>query len=410
MLKDVLKRENVQTFFNDIVTGCKYIKKDIPHTISDEKIDNTYYSVLMGLDAIIKYSIIVDDKCYFDQYLKQIEFLLRKVETHNEIKMGINKILIKFCQKKLNLVEIDSLESKETILKYIYNKYIVNGYMFHSFPSLFEQEVYNNGLAVANYNYELDSLKEIKLIFDKYGLNNIFSKKIDVSLPYLTLTDSPFMGCYYAYNNPYFLNELSVGLLEKNYNYLVDSYFLKDYKKCKKNLNYFMKKNNMNPIDMEKVNDFFDKEWDLFKVSEAKPVMCFVKRSSLDKNFLTDINKIVDELKDNDLASCVNKVLETRYNDEMVEKDISRLYFEIVSLPVLEDLGYLTSTCSEEIIIEEIEDLDVISDESSSRFNTNDNIDYQLANDYGNVTIVALLGVLLITLGVTLTLIMIGRL
>lgn len=409
MLDTIFKKDSVKKFFNDLVNGIVYKKKDIPYTISDEKMDVTYYAILMGLDAIIKYEIIIEKEDFFDSYLQEVQLLLRKVDNHNELKTGINKLIVNYCQKLLNLKNITTYENKEIILKHVYNKYIVNGYFYHSFPSIFLDEVNSNGLAVSNYNYEINSVKEVNKIFEKYNIKNVFSKDLNAESPFLALTDSPFMASYYAYHCPYFLNELAVDLLPKDNNYEIDAFFLKDYKKCRKNLSFYLRKSDILLNDNLKILDFFDKEWNLFKVENLKPVVCFIKRSVVENNSLNDFNQIMGNIDKDDLIVSVNKILETRFNDETVKKDISRLSYEIISLPTLEELGF---NLQKEEIIEnsfvEDEQIEVLTEDKSDT--SNDNlVNYDFANNYGNTTIVALIGVLLITIGVTVMIIMLGR-
>ena len=409
MLDTIFKKDSVKKFFNDLVNGTVYKKKDIPYTISDEKMDVTYYAILMGLDAIIKYEIIIKKEDFFDSYLQEVQLLLRKVDNHNELKTGINKLIVNYCQKLLNLKNITTYENKEIILKHVYNKYIVNGYFYHSFPSIFLDEVNNNGLAVSNYNYEINSLKEVNKIFEKYNIKNVFSKDLNAESPLLTLTDSSFMASYYAYHCPYFLNELAVDLLPKDNNYEIDAFFLKNYKKCRKNLSFYLRKSDILLNDNLKILEFFDKEWNLFKVENLKPVVCFIKRSVVGNNSLNDLNQIMGNIDKDDLIVSVNKILETRFNNEVVKKDISRLSFEIVSLPTLKELGF---NLQKEEIVEnsfiEDEQIEVLTEDKSDNSNNN-LVNYDFINNYGNITIVALIGVLLITIGVTVMIIMLGR-
>ena len=383
MINEVLRKENVLEFFKDMVDGTIYKNKNIPNSISDEKIDTNYYAILMGLDAIIKYVLIVDDDSNFNDYLEQVKFLLRKVDNHNEIKIGISKLIINYCQKKLLVPNISTLENKIIIFKYIYNKYVVDGYFFHAFPSKFVNYVNQNGLLVSNYNYELNSIKEVEEIFKKYNLENVFSRELNSLKPHIVVTDSPFMGCYYAYHSPFFLYDLS---FDKD---KMDSFFIKDYKTVKKSLNSFLRKDMFN-ADMLKIIDFFDKEWDLFNINDSVPVMCFIKRSSLGNNSLKDIDTIFQTLENEDLITSVTKVLDTRFNQEKIENDISRLSFEICYLPTLEELGF------------------TIDELNKKGENVGLDKKYEIINEYGTTTIIALLGVLLISIGILLMLFMMG--
>ena len=390
VLNDIFKKDNVCSFFKDIVRGVVYKDKEIPNTISDEKIDVNYYAILIGLDAIIKYVIIVDDNIQFDNYLEQVKLLLRKVINHNEIKNGINKLIINFCQKKLKISNIKDIQNKEIILKYIYQKYIIDGYFFHSFPSVFQEDVLNCGLVASNYNYEINSLKEVNDIFDKYKVNNVFSKELNCTLPYITVSDSPFMGCYYAYHSPYFLNEICTNLLNNDAGNKKDAFFEKNYKLCRKNLSNLMNKKGFFSSDIASINSFLEREWDLFQINSSRPMMCLIKRSYLKNNSLKDINSIVEKIREEELIVSVTKVLETRFNEERVFDNIPNFSFNILSLPTLEELGI-------EVSLEDKKQLEIKNKKD------------EFINDYGNTTIIALLGVLFITIGITITLIMIGR-
>ncbi len=388
MIQDIFRKENVLNFFKDMVLGIVYQKKNIPNTISDERIDSSYYSILMGMDAIIKYAIIVKDMDQFDEYLTQVQLLLRKIDQHHEIKIGIHKLIISCCQKKLGLLNLDSPENKKIILQYIYRKYITEGYFFHSFPSVFKDEVLNQGLNVNNYNFELEALKEVNQVFEKNKIFHVFSKELEVEKPYFTVCDSPFMGCYYAYHTPYFLNEMCTDLMENNINYKLDAFFKKDKNECTNNIMYFMKKKDLFHYDMEKVINFLDKEWNLFSLNQTRPIMCCIKRSVLNHNSLNEIDSIIESLDSEDLVTSVTKILEFRFNQEKVFDNISKDNFEILYLPTIEELGF-----SKDLAIKE-------EDNSKSE---------SFMNDYGNTTIIALIGVLLITIGIIITIIMIGR-
>lgn len=403
MFSTIFSKENVRNLFRKITQGMIYQEKDFPKTICEEKMDSSYYTLFLGMDAIIKYMIIIKDMDYFDDYLIQLELLLRKVDNHNEIVSGINKLLMNYCKIKLGLKDVNSNQNKEEILKYIYRKYIAEGYYFHSFPSVFLEDVMQKGLHVDNYNYELESLKEIDKIFKKYNFNHVFSKNLEVENSCLFACDSFFMGCFYAYHSPYFLNEVCTDLVEKNKNYYLDCFFKKDYARCKKNLGYFMKKAGMFNSDMNSINQFFAKEWDLFYLNESRPVMAMIKRNKYNSNYLEEMNQILEKSSEVDLITSINKLLEIKNNAFEIKEDISQQSFEIIYLPTLEELGFNILKENKKQGEEEV--LPVINNEDEQNINT----DSDFINEYGNTTIIALLGVLFITIGITITLIMLGR-
>ncbi len=384
MFYDVFKKENVVKFFKDISSGEIYKTKDIPTSMNNELVDKSYYPILIGLDAIMKYVIIIEDLIWFDEYLKEVQLLLRKVNNHTDIKIGINKLIINYTKLKLRLENITSRENKEEIIKYIYKKYIVDGYYFHSFPSIFINDVQTNGLLSSNYNYEIESLKEVNSVFKKYKTYNVFSKELTY-LNKIYITDSPFMGCFYAYNSPNFLKELSLGLTDIKEKCMLDSFFMKDYSNSKRNLNHFIKKVDMFNIDSSKVIAFLDKEWDLFNINESFPVMAKIKRSYFKDNYLVDINNIIDDGLNNDLVSAVTKILNVNSNQKVVNNDIPSSEIELIYLPTINELGIETNNKKQ-----------------------NTSKDSNIMNDYGSSTIIATLGIILVALGLVIYFIMLG--
>ena len=106
MFSNIFQNNEVREELKKICSRTCYQEKDIPITISEEKLDIVNYSLFMFIDALIKYYIIVDDDLYISNYLEQIDKLLKKIENHNDIKLGINKLLINFCATKLELENI----------------------------------------------------------------------------------------------------------------------------------------------------------------------------------------------------------------------------------------------------------------------------------------------------------------
>lgn len=387
MFEQLFHNEEVMKSIKEISNRLRYQEKDIPISISEEKMDVRYYSLLMFMDSLFKFQMIVGDEAYLPKYLEQVDKLLKMVENHNDIIIGINKLLITFSKMKLNLPNTTSDENKKILFHHFYDRYIVNGYFFHSFPSKFLSAVRNNGLQATNYHYESERLREVEELFHKYKEENVFQKDLN-SNPYLSLTDSPFLGAYYAYYSPQFLNDFTTYFFEDSKNYDTSAFFRKDLLSCKNNVNTFMEKAHMSKKDKEKVMTFLEEEWKLLEIEEKKPVMCLISRSLLNKNFLSDINELEEELNENELYVVITKLLDTRLNNFKVENDMLPNALKIVELPTLEEL-------------------EIIHKEGHQQKSENRRSEF--INQYGNTTIIALLGVLFITLGLTIMTILIGR-
>ena len=95
MFLDILKREDVHDFLLEItIDETRFSKKEIPYMICEEKISVTEYNLFTLLDALFKYSIIIDDLTYFDEFLKDVHKILKtKIKEYNGIK-GLVKFII----------------------------------------------------------------------------------------------------------------------------------------------------------------------------------------------------------------------------------------------------------------------------------------------------------------------------
>ena len=126
MFLEILKREDVQNFLLEITTDeTRFSKKEIPYMICEEKISVMEYNLFTLLDALFKYSVIVEDLTYFDEFLKNVHKILKKVQNHNDVQIGISRVLINSCKQKLGIKNIDSYQDKLSIVSYIYDKYII---------------------------------------------------------------------------------------------------------------------------------------------------------------------------------------------------------------------------------------------------------------------------------------------
>ena len=212
MLEKVLKHEDVIKFIKELGREEVYQNKDIPNKINGEKISKIEYPIYIFIDAIVKYSIIIDDIELFNNYLDQLKRIIKKVESHNDIQMGVIKLLIKYATHKLNLTDINTSDNKKKLIEYFYNKYIVEGYFYHSFPSIYKEEIIKNGLSPYN---KVEDLENINNILSEYKIEEIDSKDKSLSIK---VTDSTFMAYYYAVSSPSYLKKLCILGLNKRFN------------------------------------------------------------------------------------------------------------------------------------------------------------------------------------------------
>ncbi len=384
MLNKFLNRDDVIKFIKELATEDVYLNKDIPNKIYGEKINKTEYPIYTFVDAIFKYYIIIDDIELFDNYLDQLKRIMKKVESHNDIQMGVIKLLIKYASHKLNLTDLDNHNNKKKMIEFFYNKYITEGYFFHSFPTIYQKDVSENGIN----NYTLpEGLTEIDSILSKYKIEGLFTEEFDRGT-HISITDSLFMAYFYAVSAPYYLEEISINL-DRSKKTDDKAYMLKDYDKCKNNINEVIKRKEIKEKDKNQIIDFFNREWERLDIGNSIPITSMVKRKYLNKNSLSNYNEILEKSINLDISASIKKLFESRYNEENINISIPSNKLEIIELPNIVEL------CKSK-------EKKVTKDED----NISNSIVY---NETGNATVVALIGILLITLGVTVTIIMLGK-
>ncbi len=393
MLNQILEREDIKDFIKLLTTESLYINKNVPNKISEEKITKIEYSLYTFVDAIIKYFIIIGDIELFDNYLDQLKRIIKKVENHNDIQIGIIKLLIKYVAHKINIENLDDIESKKKLVEYFYNSYIVEGYFYHGFPYVYKNNVLTNGLDPNNYYESLNEIKEIDKILNKYKLENIFSKGLD-KIPYISVTDSLFMAYFYATSSPLYLKELCIDISNNSKKNNECAYILKDYNECKENINLFIKRKEVKESDKIKIFTFLENEWTKLDISNANPIIAIIKRKELGKNYLSNYQNILNNLENTDITTSIKKILETRYNEEEIINRIPSDKITILELPNIKELYKKKENVKKE-------------DKQEEKLESS-NLE-PVINETGSATIVALLGVFLITLGVTITIIMLGK-
>lgn len=389
MLNSIFQREDVIKTISEIITIDEFNPKNIPNRINEEAIVKEEYSIYMFLDALYKYAIIIEDEDLFPKYLERLKMIFRKLNTHNEIKNGITKLIIKVCGYKFGIEDYDSIENKKTIIRFIYEKYIVNGYLFHSFPHTFKDSVLTNGLNSNGYYRSLDEVKKINEILEKYNINNTFSKNLE-DKESLYITDSFFMTCFYANNSPLYMQELCENIyIGKSKKFKKDSYVKKNYTECIDNINMVLTNKEATMEEKELIINFFDKEWKELKLRESLPTIALIKRSVLAKDEIENFQDLLRNIEEESLFIIISKILNVRYNEEEYVGVIDSKDINVSEIPRISDF-YKNNKIE---IIDEDKKPDIPKD----------------FNEYGSATILALLGALLIALGVVLMFIMMGK-
>ena len=405
--KSLLKNQQLLSILHNVLTNETTKNKVSNVSIKGESYSYNRYSLLIVMDLVIKYQIIINDETYNSYFLNRLDSIADEYKDHQDLIIKGNNLLIDIVSKVLNIFSITSTKDKQQILKYIYDKYIVNGYCFHSFPSIFKNEVEELGLTT-NIDYkELNDLKRIDYIFSNHNYKNIMSRNLKEKSKVIYITDSPAMAYYYTFRSPEYMAEITS--LSKYYNYLKDynksAFYEKDYQKCKSNLASLCSHVNMTTKEETTVLKTFDRRWKALNLSESFPCIAFIKRSDIAKNSLSDIEDIINSVDAIDLNILVSKITDSKYPIIKRYSNINSLDLTVITMPSYREIKnnkFIIKDKPKAVVTTVTREAYQEEKVQKETFNFN----YKNAYSYGNANVIALLGLLMISLGATITIIL----
>lgn len=386
MLERFFKRRDVTEFIDEVISNSIYSKKKNSVYDSYEVFVDSSQALFTFFDAIYKFAIIIEDEAYFSEYIMQVRKVIKKFENFNDINEGINKIIGKICALKLGLSDREDVIARKYIVKYVYDKYIVSGYVFHGFPSIYKDDICKYGLVPDNYHHMYDKFIEINKIFERHGFYNILGKDFKVKGIYFT--DSFILGCFYAFSAPmYFYRLLGYNSFDIS-NYDDKAYLNNDYFASFNNLSLLMRKAKLTEAEKKFVIKTCFEEWKLIKNSTDVSILA-IKRSSVGLNYLKNIDDILAKTSFCDLGNSIGKIFNYCDNEILVTEKISSNDINVISLNNYKEL-------------KSIRDMRLNDIKNRQEAYNSDKI----INAYGKVSILMILGSLLITLGVIATIVM----
>ena len=404
--KNLFTNQNLLTILHNVLENSYSKNKVSKVSLNGESYQYNQYSLLIIMDFIIKYKIIVKEDKYLNEDLVSLEQITNTYENHETLTLSLNNFLIKLTARKLNLENTNTIENKRTILIYIYDNYIVNGYCFHSFPSCFKNLVERDGLIQEIDTKELNTLKRINYIFTNHKYPNFLGRDLTSKTRAIYITDSPAMAYYYAIRSPEYLANLTG--LSNYYKNISDinkeSFYLKDYNECKNNLKKMCEHLKMTSKEETAILKTFSKEWKHLDLNNSKPCIAFIKRKELAKDSLPNIIELLANLETEDLVCQVSKIINSRYPEIRRFSNITSLDLTVYTMPSYKEIknNHLETVAEEpresRITIKiDTPENDVLK---SKQFKP------KFSYSYGNASLFALLGLLLISLGLTLSIIL----
>lgn len=388
--------------FYNILKNKKILKILNKTLTSPKNKEYNQYSLFTVIDFIIKYQIIIEDEQYDEDLVTKLEQIITNYQTHQELILSLNNLLVNLICKKLNIKDKEDNNNKKEIIKYVYDKYIVNGYFFHSFPSSIKKQIEENGLTQEIEIIQNNNLKQINHIFNNHNYKDIANKNLDTKTSAIHITDSPALAYYHANNTPSALGEITAS--SKYYKYLKTSYdkeafYKKDYQACKGNVLKLSKHLNMTEKEKKTVMEALTKEWQKLDLINSKPTIAFIKRSALSKNSLKDIEKTIELSEQEDIIFTIARITDSKYRVLRRYTSIDKEDIKIYTLPSYNEI---INYKEEETVILNLSSHKKLEEEEIEVNIATNNLSYS----YGRANIVALLGALLISLGLTISIIL----
>lgn len=385
MFDEYFERKNVLDFIDELKHSERYFQKEIGHFEKYPFYVSNELALYIFYDALYLYKIILDDSSLFDEYMEQLEKLYRKLNNFDQIIEGIHQLIGKMVCTKLDIVEIESYESRKKVITYVYKHFITNGYFIHGFNTSYWDTIIENGFVPEQYENYYEDFQKINTIFEKYNISSIIDK--DFLRKDVSFTDDFILGCYFSnyapmYFSSFLENEEHFGKRNRKDGYLIDDYSLSIY-----GLKRFMTLNLFDMDDQRFILDLVKRQWDLLHRKDKEISLLMVKRDRISHHrFLLD-----DYLRDEgNLYEVVDRILNSKFLHIPVSEEISTDDIQLINL------------CS----YYEKKEEEITPEEDFYQLREKE-VNQDFFNVYGNASIFLLLGSLLITCGVLITIYMI---
>ena len=385
MLDEYFKFEEVNRLLFELDTNPKYYDKRIKDSNPIAFIKNNL-TLYLFYDAIYKYKIIVDDIYLFNEFIDNLDKIFRKIDTIEDISRGINKLLCNLLSVTLDLNNIQDTDSKKLLVQTMYDRYIVNGYYVHGFPTIYEESIFRNGIRSGTYENNYPYMKNIDNIFTSHGVENVFNK--DFSDKTMYFTDDLAAACHYSSVAPSYFSNLLMNDTFFNRNSIED-YQTGNYDNCIKGLMSYLDRSNFTKSEKDMVSKIVKNEWKFLNSVEKRISVLLIKRRCIN-NDCPKFEAIYND--EYDLYEMIDDILSLRYGN-----------IEFNGLIEPKDIEVLSFYYPKE---EKEEKIDAIRPEIKER-----DISILALNpldSYGVASILILVGSLLISLGVIVSIISMG--
>jgi len=259
--------------------------------------------------------------------------------------------------RNLEISDLDNLDNKRKIFAEFFRLYNQNGYVFHGFNGVFEEDIRTKGLDTEARKWDWNELKRISDIGSKSGAPMILGWGTINSKGKIFFDRTAEHTYRYATASPeWFAQFTSEGYHIVNEPQKKEAFYRRDYQQAKQNVIDLcdrMMSSTKEDIDANKaypnitteerqeIMDFFEKYWLKFAGETSQPRVALIKRSSIPEiqlgpldfdDFCETYKKTPEEV---DIRWAMNEILEMEHFgvDSRLIKNVSPENLRIVDLP-----------------------------------------------------------------------------
>lgn len=375
MLSSAFSKKEVRDLLKKVSENPRYNDKKKKDSINYEKFSGLEQPFFLLFDTLVKYNIIIGEDEYLADFVHHLDLLWYKIDNFHDIHDGVCKILVKFCAKKLGYKN-KTEEHRREILEYIYQRYIVDGYLYHGVSSVYINDIQHNGFTPQRYSNFYARFAELQ------ERHSSFLKEMDFRHNYVSFTDDFVMACYYATYSPIYFSSFLCPTTSKKAD--INSYAKRDYIGCFKELHHMLKAKNINDEEVGKIEDVCNDEWKLLRQSEAIPTIMMVRRKYFSKDQIQGIEDILSD-SETDISLLASQILDYKLDSLVWNQFIPK-----------EDILFIQIPYSDFIVEKEMTKVEIVLPTVREEQHSED----------GKVSFLVLLGSLFILLGVLASIIM----
>ncbi len=386
MFQEIMKRKDVLSFLDEIEHNERYFQKTSRNLFDHSFFVSKEQALFIFYEALFQYQVLFLDDTYLEEYLLQLRKVYKKFDCFEDIREGIHKILCKMLCVKLHLEDLRQKESREQLITYVYEKYVVDGYYIHGFASSYQEAIRKDHFTPEEYDHFYDRFIKAREILDSYRIRGVITKDFDNKKVYFT--GDMVMGCYYSLYSPMFFYKFI-----RNCDYfgrrIRKDYYLKgSISLVMSHLKRFLNSRDVKENDQKFILDLVQDEWNFLHREKKEISLLLVKK----KLFHEPVKSLEEFLEDTrDIYELIDSILSSKNNNISYQETLEKDQYEVVSLPFYDWIE--ENELEKKLSMEEKEE----------------EVSFEFLNAYGNVSLLLLLGSMFVTIGVLISIFMVLR-